>query len=133
MVISYPGERSFVEMIYPGIPDMGPEGRPAVEKQGGKCRAHAPEGRVQARARQDTSLSFLYVIEDLGDNIGTTGAKAAEALHGELSRDFSGRVPAHSVGDGQQGAVIIQRPDEVSVLVILSVKPQVRDRLDLHF
>ena len=55
VVLGYPGERSFVEMIYPGIPDMSPERRSAVEKQGSKRRAHSPEGAVQARALQDGS------------------------------------------------------------------------------
>ena len=121
MVLSYPGERSFVEMIYPGIPDMGPEGRSAVEKQGGKRRAHSHEGSVQARALQDASLSLLYSIDNLSDNIRVTGAKLAQALHGDLSSDFTRRVPAHSVGDGQQGVVVIQRIDQASVLVIRSV------------
>ena len=76
MVLSYPGERSFVEVIYPGIPDMGPEGRSAVEKQGGECRAHSPEGTVQARALQDASLSLLYSIDNLSDNIRVTGDEA---------------------------------------------------------
>jgi hypothetical protein len=112
---------------------MDPEGSPAVEKQGGECRAHSPEGTFQARALHDASLSQLYSIDNLSDNIRVTGAEVAQALHGHLSSDFTRRVPAHSVGDGQQGAVIVQRIDQASVLVIRSVKPRVCNRLYLHF
>jgi hypothetical protein len=42
-------------------------------------------------------------------------------------------VPAHSIGNNQQGAVIIQEIDQVPVFVVLSLKPQVCNRLDPHF
>src|SRR5208337_2233257 len=133
MVLCYPGERSFMEVIYTGIADVGPKSRPTGDKQGGERRAHTSEGRKCARAFHDAFLSFLHLIEECGANIRAAGSVAFEAFQGKFRGDFARCVPAHSICNNQQGAVIIQEIDQEPVLVILSVKPLVCNRLDLHY
>jgi hypothetical protein len=133
VVICYPGERSFTQVIHAGISQVRPKGRSAGYKQGGERRAHTSQGWVFQRMFQDSVVSFLYSPAKLGVNIGIAGTKAFKAIHGELCGDFPRRMPAHSVGNDQQGAPVIQSIDQIPVLVILSVKPLPGNRFDLHF
>ncbi len=77
-------------------------------------------------------MSLLYSIGKLGTHVRPTGAAVFETPHGQLRCDFACCVSTHPIGNYQQGMVIVQHIDQITVLVIFSVKTKVRYRLYLH-
>jgi hypothetical protein len=109
-----------MEEIYTGVSNVRPKGGPAVDKQGGKGRAHAFKGKGPQRIFQDSAVSLLHSLGKLGSNIMIGGTKAFKAIHGKLRCDFTRRMSAHSIGNDQQGAPVIQGIYQVPVLVAFS-------------